>query len=103
MSSAAAFTPAAHAVSRMPRLPRPRGDASDALLRALSVGDAAGLAATPVRPDDPLADDDLHLALFLAYELHYRGLPGVDDEREWDPDVLGFRRRLERVVEDALR
>jgi len=103
VSAAAAFAPAAHAVSRMRYLPRPRGDVSDALLRGLSVGDAAGLAATPVRPDDPLADDDLHLALFLAYELHYRGLPGVDDEREWDPDALGFRRRLERIVEDALR
>ena len=31
-------------------------------------------------PADPLADEDLQLALYLCYELHYRGLPGVADE-----------------------
>ena len=40
---------------------------------------------------DPLTDDDLHLALFLCYEVHYRSLQGVDDRAEWDPRVPGFR------------
>jgi hypothetical protein len=54
-------------------------------------------------PDDPLGDDDLHLALFLAYELSYRGLPGVPDDLEWDPAVLGARRDLEDAFEAGLR
>ena len=52
---------------------------------------------------DPLTDDDLHLALFLCYEVHYRSLDGVDDLAEWDPRVLAFRAELERCFEDALR
>jgi hypothetical protein len=54
-------------------------------------------------PDDPLADDDLQLALYLCYELHYRGLEGVPEEREWDPEVLALRRELEGSFERALR
>jgi hypothetical protein len=54
-------------------------------------------------PDDPLGDDDLHLALGLAYELSYRGLPGVRDDLEWDPAILGARRDLEEAFEAGLR
>jgi hypothetical protein len=54
-------------------------------------------------PDDPLDDDDLQLALYLCYELHYRGLEGVPEEREWDPGILAIRRELERPFEHALR
>ena len=54
-------------------------------------------------PDDPLGDDDLHLALSLAYELSYRGLPGVRDDLEWDPAVLAARRALEESFEVDLR
>lgn len=53
--------------------------------------------------DDPLGDDDLHLALYLCYELHYRGVPGVDDEREWDPRLLELRRALEETFIAGLR
>jgi hypothetical protein len=28
--------------------------------------------------EDPLADDDLQLALYLCFELHYRSFPNVD-------------------------
>lgn len=49
-----------------------------------------------------LVDDDAQLALFLCYEIHFRGLPGVDD-REWDPEVLAFRLSLEHLFEAALR
>ena len=55
-----------------------------------------------VSPADPLADEDLQLALYLCYELHYRGLPGVADEWEWEPSLLALRRDLEACFEAAL-
>src|SRR6185503_19986582 len=54
-------------------------------------------------PADPLGDEDLHLALYLCYELHYRGLPGVDDGWEWEPELLALRRDLEAVFLAGLR
>ena len=56
----------------------------------------------PVAATDPLTDDDLHLALFLCYEVHYRSLDGVDDLAEWDPRVLAYRAELERCFHEAL-
>jgi hypothetical protein len=53
-------------------------------------------------PSDPYGEDH-QLALYLCYELHYRSFPGVDDELEWDPDVLRFRRGIERPFLSALR
>jgi hypothetical protein len=44
---------------------------------------------------DPLADDDFELAIYLCYELHYRGLDGTDPDWEWDPALLTFRSDLE--------
>jgi hypothetical protein len=52
---------------------------------------------------DALSDADLHLALYCCYELHYRGLAGVDPEWEWDPELLGFRATLERAFLERLR
>jgi hypothetical protein len=49
-----------------------------------------------------LADDDVQLALYLCYELHYGELEGVDDRWEWDPGLLAFRTVLERAFEAAL-
>lgn len=51
---------------------------------------------------DPLSDEDLQLALYLCYELHYRGLPGVDERWEWEPSLLALRRELEHQFEDSL-
>jgi hypothetical protein len=56
----------------------------------------------PDGADDPLFGDDLQLALYMCYELHYRGFEGVDDAWEWEPSVLGFRCSLETVFTDAL-
>src|SRR5438270_9167897 len=50
----------------------------------------------------PLDDDDLQMALYLCYELHYAGLVGVDESMEWSPLVLMFRAALEREFQDAL-
>lgn len=80
-------------------LPSPRGDWSR-LVIDLATGSGGG--DTPLVPSDPLTDDDLHLALYLAYELHYRGLEGVPDEMEWDPDLLAVRRAMESAFETAL-
>jgi len=52
---------------------------------------------------DPLVDDDLHLALWCAYNLHYRGFEGVANDDEWDLEVIGFRRALEGRFEEGLR
>ena len=82
--------------------PAPRGEISDLVIGALS-GPPAPL--PPLRVlavADPLADEDLHLALYLCYELHYRGVPGADEAWEWEPSLLALRRRLERQFEDAL-
>src|SRR5581483_6717600 len=84
------------------RLPEPRGAMSEAVLAALGRGPGP-MAAPPWRGDDPLADDDLQLALYAGYELHYRGFEGVDDEWEWEPSLLAVRRQLERVFVDGLR
>jgi hypothetical protein len=55
---------------------------------------------------EPLADDDLQLALFVCYELHYRSFAGVDPAWEWSPALLGLRAVLERAffggLEEAL-
>src|SRR4051812_37385184 len=90
----------------MPALPSARGPLTDGLLdllRGTPSGAPADLPGPEPVPDDPLADDDLHLALYLCYELHYRGLDGVDERWEWDPGLLAWRARLETVFEDALR
>jgi len=86
----------------MPHLPRPRGEISRALLGDLAqdVHPLADLELPPIAY--PLADDDLQLALYLCYELHYRGLSGVDDAWEWEPTLLALRRQLEERFESAL-
>ena len=53
-------------------------------------------------PPEALEDEDLQLALYLCYELHYRGLPGVDDGWEWEPSLLALRRDLETCFVEAL-
>jgi Iron-containing redox enzyme len=80
-------------------LPPARGELSAWVLDALR----GVVSATPsVGSGDPLDDDDLHLGLYLCYELHYRGLPGVSDRMEWAPELLGIRASLESAFESAL-
>jgi hypothetical protein len=84
-----------------PTLPSARGPISAALLARLT---GRALTTLPsIGVDDPLGDDDLHLALYLGYELHYRGFDGVDDTLEWDPQLLALRASLERAFESGLR
>jgi Iron-containing redox enzyme len=79
-------------------LPAPRGAVTELLLAALP----RPLAPLPQAPP-PSSEEDLQLALYLCYELHYRGLPGVDDRWEWEPSLLALRGALEREFEEALR
>jgi hypothetical protein len=79
-------------------LPEPRGAVTALLLDALA-GDVEPLPPAPAPSDE----EDLQLALYLCYELHYRGLPDVDDRWEWEPSLLALRARLERRFEAALR
>jgi hypothetical protein len=92
------------------RRPRERGPRSAALLEILTTDPTTSISSVlisaltdPGPPADPLQDDDLQLSLFLLYELHYRGIDGVDDDWEWHPDLLSARRTLERSFEPALR
>jgi Iron-containing redox enzyme len=52
---------------------------------------------------DAVLDEDLQLSLYCCFELHYRGLPGVDEDWEWAPSLLKFRGQLETVFEEQLR
>jgi hypothetical protein len=51
---------------------------------------------------DPLVDDDLQLALYICFELAYRGFAGVDERWEGEPRILQIRGLLERAFLDAL-
>jgi hypothetical protein len=57
----------------------------------------------PLDVCDPLTSDDFQLALYVLYELHYRGFAGVDADWEWEPALLRVRARFERVFESAVR
>ncbi len=86
----------------MTRLPAARGEISAWTLDTLTGPPEAVVPVIVPQIADPLADDDLQLALYLLYELHYRGLPGVDERWEWAPPLLTLRAELERQFEAAL-
>ena len=46
---------------------------------------------------------DLQLALYVCYELHYRGFAGVNPRWEWNPALLHVRGRLEDAFLSAVR
>ncbi|MFD8108472.1 iron-containing redox enzyme family protein [Streptomyces microflavus] len=85
---------------RSPPLPAPRGPLSVAVIDALRTG--ADHPPPAVGDADPFGDD-LQLALYILYELHYQGFEGVDDEHEWSPGLLALRRSLEQPFLAALR
>jgi hypothetical protein len=93
------MTATAPAPTLAPTLPRARGPLSAAVLAALR-GDP--VPRVDVSGADPYGDD-LQLALYTCYELHYRGFAGVPDDLEWDPPLLALRRELEAVFLAALR
>lgn len=90
------------------KLPVARGPISDTIIAGLknSPGgafDQVWFAAAAGRIAEPLADDDLQLALAACYERHFRGFSDVDERWEWDPGLIAVRAELETVFEKALR
>jgi hypothetical protein len=111
---------ATRVAGRLP-LPRPRGPVSSALVATLTAAPPADDAHARLEPlraaaadalrkhTDPadeltiLHDGDLQLALTVMYELHHRGVDGVDDAWEWEPALLAVRQSIERPFEAAVR
>lgn len=83
-------------------MPRARGPLSEALFAELAEAPHPIAAFDCPAPVDPLVDEDLQLALYCCYELHYRGLPGVDERWEWEPWLIGLRGRMEAIFERAV-
>jgi hypothetical protein len=65
--------------------------------------DDAALPSAATESDDVLGDDDLQLALWTLYELHYRGFAGVSDRWEWEPQLITLRGTLEAALLAGLR
>ncbi len=88
-------------------VPHPRGPLSEQILHGMTgrggnLTDTLALAKT-VAPNGVLLDDDVQISLAALYELHYRGLRGVSDRWEWDPDLLAVRGVLEERFETEIR
>src|SRR3954468_19266776 len=81
-------------------LPPPIGPCTEAMFQLLSGDQAAP--PPPVPSPNPLGDRDLQLALYVANELHYGGVGGVDDDLEWHPEVCALRTALEEPMLDRL-
>ncbi len=86
-------------------LPRPRGLLSAQVIEALAGPALKGSFPTPPVdvPEDVLHDDDVQLALWVLYELHYEGFDEVDDAWEWHPAAVAYLSRLEADFLVALR
>jgi hypothetical protein len=87
-----------------PRLPHPRGPLSAAVIELLTQRPTQrhlGRIDVPLSEAEPLAID-LQLALYVCYELHYRGFAGVDAQWEWDASLLHLRGRLEAAFLDEV-
>ena len=83
-------------------LPFPRGPLTDHLFASLRQGPHE-LSAPAMACQDALVDEDLQLALYCCYELHYRGFSGISDDWEWEPSLIAFRSGLEELFERDLR
>ncbi|GAA4833256.1 iron-containing redox enzyme family protein [Actinomycetospora corticicola] len=87
--------------ARADALPAGRGPVSSVVVDVL-----AGRRPVTDLPSEPGLDpygEDLQLALYVLYELHYHGFADVDPELEWDPDLLRLRRSLEQTFLTALQ
>lgn len=83
-----------------PSLPAPRGALSEIVLEALR-GEPGKVAIAPAADGGALGED-LQLALYVLYELHYRGFHEVDEAWEWQPGLLLLRAGLEADFEACL-
>ncbi|WP_018601599.1 iron-containing redox enzyme family protein [Mycobacterium sp. 155] len=92
-------------ICAQPKLPDARGPVSAVVIELLNLC-APHTHLEPVearlRDSDPLGID-LQLALYVCYELHYRGFAEADPDWEWNAGLLHLRSRLERAFLAALR
>jgi hypothetical protein len=72
---------------------------SETVITALRNGALAPVAGV----DADAFGEDLQLALYVCYELHYQGFGEADPAWEWDPELLRLRGTLERRFLLALR
>ncbi len=90
------------------KLPPARGRLSAWLFATLG-GDPDGTIIFPEPPRSSGAlqpawhDDDFQLALWVCYELHYRGFDDVHENWQWHPTVIAFQVELERRWVASLR
>lgn len=84
------------------QLPQERGPVSRHVIQTLA-GDGDQARAVALGHGDVVGDEDTQLALWMIYELHYRGFDRVPADREWDLGLLGLRRAIERRFELELR
>lgn len=84
------------------RLPEIRGPLSAAVVDTLAGGRRDDFDLEAATDADPFGED-LQLALYVCYELHYQGFDDVGSEWEWDSRLLGFRSVLEHAFLDGIR
>ncbi|MGC5015170.1 iron-containing redox enzyme family protein [Streptosporangium sp. DT93] len=94
---------------RAPELPAARGPITTLLFERLVRPPhrfglfSLPLMSFPARFAGPvLMDEDVQLALFVCYELHYQGFRGVDERWEWNLSLLEVREILETRFEEGL-
>jgi hypothetical protein len=96
--------PLVDCATRSIELPAPRGPWSERLFSALACEPHASIEATGLgQVANPLDDDDLQLALYVAYELHYSEIADVDPRWEWSPALLAFRAEIESQFDRGVR
>jgi heme oxygenase-like protein len=96
------ISPTPSCTSAGPALPLPRGPLSSAVVTALTGGTVRLPVSEDIAGTDPYGDD-VQLALYSLYELHYWGFEGVDPRLEWDSHLLDLRSALEDHFTGALR
>ena len=80
------------------RIPQARGPVSGWTAQTLR-----GRSAPPPQiPDNVVRDADTQLALWMIYELTYRGFEDTDAD-EWHPELVALRTGIERRFETQLR
>ena len=83
-------------------LPRPRGPVSGHVIESL-LRESSSTTVVALGPDSVASDPDVQLALWVLYELHYRGFEDVAGDREWDTRLIELRRTIEARFERELR
>lgn len=81
-------------------LPQPRGPVTRRLFSSLR--EPAHELSWRLGPEEACCEEDLHLALYCCYELHYGGIRQVDANWEWEPSLLTLRGQFEKRFRAAL-